>query len=472
MRCLIYARVSRDLRGEARSVTEQEAECRAWAYREGWHVVDVITETGSASRYARSTGARSRWGDVTTQLQTRKYDALLVWEASRATRNLTDFTALRDLCANTGVRLGYSGTLYDLTDRSDRFRTGLDALLSEDESARTSERIRRTVRARAAAGQPHGKLPYGYTRTYDPTTRALLSQDPHPDTAPTVRFIYQQAAAGVSTAAIARDLNAQGTPPPRPGRSTRRDPNTWIPSTVGRIIRNPTYNAQRTHKGQIIGPATWPPLVDPDLWDAANATLAARTSHHRGGTLRHLLSGIATCGPCGGYLYAMPNRGYLTYQCTSCFKVARRTTRVDEHVTALLLALIDENRDTLAATQAGPADSPDLAAARAELVDIATQLEQITQQVIARQLTPALAGRMEQGLLPLQRAAQARVRRLQAPTVLAGYDLETLAVDWPALPLEARRDIIADLLTITVWPIGKGRWNAPIADGVRITPTW
>ena len=48
---LIYARVSQDRR-HGRSVAEQEAECRAWAGREGWRVVDVIVDNDrSASQY-------------------------------------------------------------------------------------------------------------------------------------------------------------------------------------------------------------------------------------------------------------------------------------------------------------------------------------------------------------------------------------------------------------------------------------
>ena len=95
MRCLIYARVSQDPRGDHRSTTEQEHECRTWAEREGWTITGVITETGSASRYARSTTARTRWNDVTTELATGHYDALLTWEASRATRDLTAYTCRR-----------------------------------------------------------------------------------------------------------------------------------------------------------------------------------------------------------------------------------------------------------------------------------------------------------------------------------------------------------------------------------------
>ena len=81
MRILIYARVSLDALGQGRSVAEQETECRAWADREGWEVVEVIAETGSASRYGRSTQARQRWDEVADATASGRIDALLTWEA-------------------------------------------------------------------------------------------------------------------------------------------------------------------------------------------------------------------------------------------------------------------------------------------------------------------------------------------------------------------------------------------------------
>ncbi|NYN82389.1 recombinase family protein, partial [Salmonella enterica] len=74
-----------------RSVTDQLAELRAWAKREGWTVVREYAEQGSASRYA--TRERPEWRAVMQAVGRREADALLTWEASRATRDLTDYAA-------------------------------------------------------------------------------------------------------------------------------------------------------------------------------------------------------------------------------------------------------------------------------------------------------------------------------------------------------------------------------------------
>ncbi|NKR80190.1 recombinase family protein [Rhodococcus hoagii] len=54
MRAIIYARVSADQSGRGRSVSEQEAECRAICQREGWDVAEVLSDNDvGASRFSR-----------------------------------------------------------------------------------------------------------------------------------------------------------------------------------------------------------------------------------------------------------------------------------------------------------------------------------------------------------------------------------------------------------------------------------
>ena len=473
MKCLIYARVSRDTRGESRSVTEQEAECRAWAKREGWTIAGVISEHGSASRYARSTTARSRWAEVTTVIATGQYQALLTWESSRATRDLADYAALRELCSAHNVRWGYSGTLYDLGERSDRFRTGMDALLAEDEAARTSERVRRAARARAIAGTPHGKVPFGYRREYDAATGRLLQQVPDESTAPIVREIHRRVIAGDSLRAIALDLTGRQVPPPRPPASDSRNPQTWLSSTVKRIATNPAYAARRVHQGQVIGEAAWEPLVTPEVHEKSVAVLtdpsrlAPHTKH-----AKHLLSGIARCGVCGHPLYVLSNRGRPSYQCTAagCFKVARLVTKIDDYVLSTLVQLLGEQGDRIVA--ADTQDWAALAEARGELAALRTRLDSFVDQGADGALSPGAVARVEARLTPQIHTAERRVRGLLVPSALQGIDLAQgaqAAVDGMDLPRIRR--LIAAFLDIRVDPVGRGKRTFD-EGSVRIKPVW
>lgn len=472
MRALVYCRVSLDAKGEGRSVSEQEKECRTWAAREGWDVVDVISETGSASRYAKSTKARTRWADVTDVVSSGNVDILLTWEASRATRELGAYADLRDLCAKHSVLWGYSGTVYDLANRSDRFRTGLDALVSEDESARTSERIKRAVRARAQAGAPHGKLPYGYRREYDPDSGALLRQVPNEETAPIVREIYRRIALGEGLHTIAVDFTSRRIAPPRPARSPRAaDGQAWLASTVRRIAANPTNAGLRTHQGEVVAEATWPALVDRDLFDTVQGVLTdpARMTRTVDSTARWLLSGIATCGieGCGGPMRIYNNRGSKTYTCHWCYKVTRKAGPVDDHVGELVVQLLKH----LDVADTERPDSPELDDARAELDALRRRLDSFTDAASDGEVTPAALGRIEAKLLPQIHLAQQRVRQLSAPAALSRFDLSDPEVFWESATMGEKRDVLRAAVRVTIHPAGRGKRTFDPAL-VEVLPAW
>lgn len=132
----------------------------------------------STSRGAPTTSPleRPEWKRVLEAIRAREFggtpfDALLTWQASRAQRDLQAYTILQGACVGSGVSWGYNGTLYDLSDREDAFRTGLDALMAADEARRISTDVKRVVKANAMAGKPHGKTLYGYRHLYHQETR-------------------------------------------------------------------------------------------------------------------------------------------------------------------------------------------------------------------------------------------------------------------------------------------------------------
>jgi DNA invertase Pin-like site-specific DNA recombinase len=99
-RAIIYARVSSDKAG-GRSVEEQVAECRAVCERNGWPVAEVLHDNDrSASRYATKT--RPDYAKLLDRLRPgddmlRPGDVVVMWEASRATRDQAQYVELRSL---------------------------------------------------------------------------------------------------------------------------------------------------------------------------------------------------------------------------------------------------------------------------------------------------------------------------------------------------------------------------------------
>jgi len=79
---------------------------------------------------------------------------------------------------------------------------------------------------------------------------------------------------GVSLKAIGRAWNEREIRP--------RYAAKWIGGNIGHMLRRPRYADLRTYKGEIIGKATWPAIVDEDMWRAAFLILSAPGRQNNG----------------------------------------------------------------------------------------------------------------------------------------------------------------------------------------------
>lgn len=458
-RAVIYARVSSDPRGAGRSVAEQEAECRALAERSGWSVERVFVDNDrSASRHARK--GRPAFDDLVAHVQDGGCDVVMTWEASRFQRDLEVYVRLREVCRRRGVLWSYSGRTFDLERTDDRLATGLDALLAERESDQTRERVMRATRANAAAGRPHGRLLYGYRREYDPATRSLLAQVPHGEHAAVVREAARRVAAGEPCNAVAADLNARSVPAPRGGR--------WNLTQVRRLVTNPAYVGQRVHRGKVVGPATWPAILDDATFYRCVSRLtdpARRTV--RDGAVRHLLTGLARCGVCGAPVVKQKNRGFDAYLCREGFHVSRRQDHVDNLVTRVVVARL-ARPDALDAL-AGRDTSEDAREAAGEAAEKQARLDAFYDAAAAGEVTPAALARIEARLLPEIEAAEQRARRVAVAPVLREVARADIAERWDSLPITVRREVVDLLAEVRILPARRG---ARTFDPESVSITW
>lgn len=467
MDVLIVARVSRDSSGIGRSVEEQVADGLAWCEKENWNPVKVIREQGSASRFSSRKG-RDEWQEALRWIRSGRIQALLTWENSRATRDLTGYTELREACARYGVQWGYGRKLYDLANRDDRFRTGLDALLAEDEAARTSERIKRAVNANASAGKPHGKNVFGYRRVYDPGTRALLRVEPDPATSPLVKEAARRVLDGESLYRIASDFNARGVPPRRPKRADRREHEGWTGVAVKQMLSMPAYAALRQHRGSIIGEAAWPPLIEPEMWHQLQGVIS-RPERRRADPwqVTYLLTGIARCGipGCNGRMLTGRNssRGYVDGHATLSHyrnylcQVKPHTSMAMKYLDAIVVEhILDrmERPNFLASLEAVEDGADD---ARSALIEEIASHRRWLDDVRARAETERnldLLFDQERRVQPKIDEAQRQLERLSAanPNVLALARANDIRSTWDDLPVIAKREIVRSLVEVRIHP--------------------
>lgn len=403
--------------------------------------------------------------------------------------------SLIELCEENGVRIFVTthGRTYDPANARDRRSLQEDAVDSEYESAKTSARIQRNVRAAAERGRPHGKNLYGYKRIYDEQTRTLVQIVPHPEQAPVVRKAARLTLQGKTSYAIAKEFNAEGIPPRREVYREHRKTLGWTAVAIVQMLRQPAYTGLRQHRGVVVSEAIWPPLIDRDDWEKIQAIFASRKRDPgRDWTARHLLGGIAVCAECGMALRLgkqnrgrkrydedgepLPREHYLTYVCSgapgkSGFHVAIKQDHLDQMVTQLVLARA--GRADFLATIGQKGQGVDRE--RQELLDEIRRYQIYLDEVRAKaaeNLRFDLVLDQEVRVMPKIKEAQRRLDALTEvdPVVLELARSDQLAPAWESMPLETKRRVIRALMVPTVKRSKKPGRRGP--DVERLDPGW
>ncbi|NDZ63621.1 recombinase family protein [Streptomyces cyaneofuscatus] len=445
----LYGRASRDPKKKGRSVGSQLSEGRELCEENGWPIKAEFPDVDrSASRYAKR--AREKFEEMIAGIESGDCRILVAWEASRYYRDLEVYIRLRNACMANGVLLCYNGTVYDLSKRADRKATAQDALQAEDEAEGMRDRNLRTVRQNAKAGAPHGRLLWGYARRYDVDTGDLVEQYVHPERGPIVRDIFERVAAGQTEYSILKVLRSKGE---------RLPGQRWEYHNLQGMLRNIGYNGRRIHQGRDAGKATWPAIVDDELFAAVQQIVSAPGRRTTDSTaVVHLLSGIARCGLCPGtpppHLKVLNNRGgILSYQCSEKYDVVIAKAKTDAYVEEAVIEYL-ESKAALAAFTSTE-DQKRASTARARMKQLQGQLDE--GRVLAGQLdasgVPRLSvtslASLEASLMPQIEKAKAESERLNVPPVLRGLvGRPNVDAIWQDMTIEQRRTVLRAVVNI------------------------
>ena len=238
-----YLRVSQDRSGRARSVEEQHDDnvraCGAHGFTINGEAYSDVSL--SASRYA--TKVRGDFARLLADLEAGRFgaDVLVLWESSRGSRRVGEWATLVDDLEDSGVLVHVTthGRTYDCANARDRRTLLEDAVDAAFQSDKASAAILRAAAATAARGEPHGRTPYGYARTYDPKTRKLIAQEPEPAEAAVVRELFARLRKGHSLRAIAGDFAARGV--------TTRTGKPFTAQHLRDVALRPIYGGYRIH---------------------------------------------------------------------------------------------------------------------------------------------------------------------------------------------------------------------------------
>ena len=464
-----YERVSRvaddvaDQRERERSVEQQRVANEQACTRYGWTITERYADPGrSASRFA--TRARENWQHVLEAVKGRRFDVLVVWETSRASRDPEEWIPLLAECRRHGVKIYVTveDELYD-PGKARHWKVlasaGIDNAYASEE---TSQRVRRGVDDHAAAGKPYGPVLYGYERIYDAKTREFVEQRPHPQQAGVVKDIITSVYEGKSLKSIVARLNDAGIASPRGAQ--------WSMRAVRRVALNPGYIGLRGHHGQITE-GIWPGIVEPEVFYGARRILTdPKRTTTRPGRAKWLASCIARCGECGGWM-AVARRGLhrTVYFCRDGGHCWIEREDLDDYLTRLVVERC--SRPEVYPQLPDGVDGGVVEELRGRLAGLRAALEGYVEDAAEGKIDRVFAAKVVAKLTAKVEATQREIEAAVTPSALAGllsgaHSGQDVAQRWERAPVSARREVLRLLFdSITV---AKGRGEVQ----QRVTIRW
>ena len=301
-----YCRVSTDKDDQANSFESQQRYFRAYIDRQPeWELYQIYADEGITGT---STKKRAAFNQMIADARMGKFERILTKEVSRFSRNILDTIAYTRELKALGVGVLFLNDGISTLEPDAELRLSIMGSIAQEESRKTSSRVKWGQTRRMEQGVVFGRSLLGY----DVKDGRLTV---NPEGAELVRLIFHKY--GVEkkgTTVIARELREAGY-------RTHRGGIRWNGSCIVKLLKNEKYvgdliqkktitpdyltHAKKANHGEeelVIIRDHHPPIIDRELWDVVQEELKKR---NRNGVLgaghsnRYIFSGKIKCGECG-----------------------------------------------------------------------------------------------------------------------------------------------------------------------------
>jgi DNA invertase Pin-like site-specific DNA recombinase/uncharacterized coiled-coil protein SlyX len=330
LRVAAYCRVSTDKDDQANSLSSQRQYFTDYINnREGWRLVNIYYDEGVSGTSIKK---RAEFNRMMQDASLGKIDRILTKEVSRFARNTVDTLSHTRKLKEMGVGVLFMSDNIDTMDKDGELRLTIMASIAQEESRKTSERVKWGQKRQMEKGVVFGRDMLGYT-----VNGGKLSVN-H-DEAEVVKLIYHKFLnEDKGTHVIARELREAGIRPKRVKH--------WSNVVILRVLRNEKYvgdllqkktftpdylsHAKKYNRGNedmVYLKDHHEPIIDRETWDKVQKELARRApseeqkSKHSN---RYWCSGKLICGECGQRFVSRTKklRGGEQYKAWRCYAAA------------------------------------------------------------------------------------------------------------------------------------------------------
>ncbi len=331
LRVSAYCRVSTEKDDQINSLVSQIKYFTDYIKQhECWTIGEVYYDEGITGT---STRKREGFNRMIRNAEMNQMDLILTKEVSRFARNTVDTLSYTRALKSMGVGVIFTLDNIDTRENDGELRLSIMASLAQEESRKTSERVKWGHKRRMEQGIVFGRDLLGYSVR---NGKLYLNQEE----SEIVRLIFHKyLVEEKGTHVIARELHEADIAPKRVQH--------WSNTVILRVLRNEKYvgdllqkktftpdyltHAKKVNRGQeemIYIKNHHEPIISRDIWDAAQTELERRSStsamksKHSN---RYWCSGKLVCGCCGSRFisFAKKMKGGTSYKAWRCYAAAR-----------------------------------------------------------------------------------------------------------------------------------------------------
>ena len=306
LRVAAYCRVSTDKEDQANSFESQklyfENEIRK---NPEWELVKIYADEGISGT---STKKRVQFNNMIRDAKNGKIDRIITKEVSRFARNTVDtLQYTRDL-KSRGIGVFFCNDNINTLDGDGELRLTIMASIAQEESRKTSERVKWGQKRQMEKGVVFGRNILGYH-----LENGVLTVNE--EEAKLVRHIFNKYLDGKGLHIIARELNAEG-------HKTKNGNSEWTNKSIRTILQNEKYVGDLlqkktitpdflTHKKQynrgeeemVYIKDHHEPIIDRKTFDFVQAEFKRKSETYKDSKSKHsnryAFSGKINCGCCG-----------------------------------------------------------------------------------------------------------------------------------------------------------------------------